>query len=585
MTIDQAHPSPASGVPRPAVLSPGVSGPGSDTTTVVDYLLDRLAELGVGHLFGVPGDYNLAMLDSVVDHPRIDWVGTANELGAAYAADGYARVRGFGALLTTYGVGELSAINGVAGSFAERVALVHIAVGPSRRAERARAAVHHTAGDGDFDRFARAHEQVSCAHTVLSPDNAPAEIDRVLHTAVRERRPGYLRLPGDVATTAVRAASAPLVIEPPPVDAANLAAFTSAARGLLADAGTVAVLADSLVDRYGARGHLAGLVATGPLPHATLSTGKSILDETGPGFLGLYSGVLGDPRTRKAIDGADLLIRAGVQLADTTSGGFSHGFDEKAGIDLRPADAVIEGRVFENVPITAALTALTELSRARSAPPMAVDEQDFDQRDFSGPPVDRDGPLTQDYLWNKVAGALTGGETVLAEQGTSFFGMCTQRLPHGTRFIGQPMWGSIGYTLPALLGSQLADTDRRGVLLIGDGSAQMTIQELGTIARHGLHPVIVLVNNDGYTVERAIHGARQEYNDIATWHWSAVPGALGADDAVVLAARTPAELDMALATAADRTDRLVFIEARTGIDDVPALLGKIAERVLDHGEG
>ncbi|MEU3186833.1 thiamine pyrophosphate-binding protein [Streptomyces sp. NPDC006923] len=580
MTIDQAHPSAISGVPRPAVLSPGGSGPG-DTTTVVDYLLDRLSELGVGHLFGVPGDYNLVMLDSVVDHPRIDWVGTANELGAAYAADGYARVRGFGALLTTYGVGELSAINGVAGSFAERVALVHIAVGPSQSAERAHAAVHHTAGDGDFDRFARAHEQVSCAHTVLSPDNAPAEIDRVLLTAVRERRPGYLRLPGDVATTAVRAASAPLAIEPPPVDAANLAAFASAARPLLADAGTVAVLADSLVDRYGARTHLAELVATGPLPHAVMAMGKSMLDETGPGFLGLYSGVLGDPRTRDTIDGADLLIRAGVQLADTTSGGFSHGFDEKAGIDLRPSDAMVEGQLFENVPITAALTVLTELSRTRpAAPPVAGDQQDL-----SAPSVDRDGPLTQDYLWKGIAGALTGGETVLAEQGTSFFGMCTQRLTPGTRFIGQPMWGSIGYTLPALLGSQLADTGRRGFLLIGDGSAQMTIQELGTIARHGLHPVIVLVNNDGYTVERAIHGARQEYNDIATWHWSAVPGALGADDAVVLAAHTPAELDMALATAAASPDRLIFIEARTGRDDTPALLGKIAERIIDHSEG
>jgi len=154
--------------------------------TVTDYLLHRLSSLGVRHLFGVPGDYNLALLDTVLAYPDVEWVGTANELGAAYAADGYARTVGFGALLTTFGVGELSAINGVAGSYAECVPLVHIAVSATQAMEHAGAIVHHTAGDGDFDRFARAHAQVTCAHAVLRPDNAAEEIDRVLSTALRK---------------------------------------------------------------------------------------------------------------------------------------------------------------------------------------------------------------------------------------------------------------------------------------------------------------------------------------------------------------------------------------------------------------
>jgi TPP-dependent 2-oxoacid decarboxylase len=182
-------------------------------------------------------------------------------------------------------------------------------------------------------------------------------------------------------------------------------------------------------------------------------------------------------------------------------------------------------------------------------------------------------------MWDVVAASLTNQHTVIAEQGTSFFGIASRRFPSGSRFIAQPLWGSIGYSLPALLGAQLADPSRRGLLLIGDGSAQMTIQELGTIVRQGLHPVVLLVNNDGYTVERAIHGARAAYNDIATWKWPMLPAALGADNAVVRTVRTPAQLAEALEEARTSTDRLVFIEAITDKDDVPELLRLLAQGV------
>ena len=168
------------------------------------------------------------------------------ELGAAYAADGYARVRGFGALLTTFGVGELSAINGVAGSFAERVPLLHLTVGPAQAMEDAEAVVHHTAGDGDFSRFARAHESVTCAQGVLRADNAAAEIDRVLIAALGERRPGYLRMPSDVGRLRVPAPRQPLPRPEPDVDAAELARFVDVARDRVATAGSMAVLADFL---------------------------------------------------------------------------------------------------------------------------------------------------------------------------------------------------------------------------------------------------------------------------------------------------------------------------------------------------
>ncbi|MFC8784967.1 alpha-keto acid decarboxylase family protein [Streptomyces nigra] len=550
------------------------------TVTVAEYLLHRLASLDVHHLFGVPGDYNLALLDTVLVSPDIEWVGCANELGAAYAADGYARVRGFAAVLTTFGVGELSAINGIAGSYAERVPLVHITVGPSQEAERSGAVVHHTAADGDYDRFARAHAPVVCASAVLRPETAAREIDRVFTTALRERRPGYLRLPSDVAAARV-AAPAGSLDGAGEIDQESLTAFRAAAETRVEQATSAAVLTDFLADRFGVQDALAALISAGALPWAVLSSGKTVLPEDTPGFAGVYSGALAAPGARTTVEDTDLLIRVGVVAADTTTGGFTHGFDAESGIDLGTDCASVDGKRFEGVPLPAALAVLTELVAHRFGGP---------QRPVlpaPAPPVAADSaaPLTQADLWPALA-AWTGPDTlVVAEQGTSFFGMCIQHLAGGARFIAQPLWGSIGYTLPALLGAQLADPSRRGLLLIGDGSAQMTIQELGTLARQRLTPVIVLVNNNGYTVERAIHGPRAAYNDIATWDWQALPAALGAPDALVLSAATPAELTTALDAAGRVVDRMVFIEVHTGTDDVPELLHRLAENVRARNKG
>jgi indolepyruvate decarboxylase len=542
-------------------------------TTVTGYLLDRLAELGVRHLFGVPGDYNLRLLDQVVDHPDIAWVGTANELGAAYAADGYARMRGIGALLTTSGVGELSAINGVAGSYAELLPVVHITGSPSSAFERTGAAVHHTAADGDYERFARAQESVSCALATLTPDNAPREIDRVLLAAVEHRRPVYLRIPADVATAPIDAAEGPLPLDSlePAVDDAALQEFLEHARRLLGDARTAVVLVDHLVDRFGAQQELDLLLAESNLPYADLAMGKDLVDESDPRFVGTYVGAFSRPATQQAVEGADVLIQAGVRFTDTTSGFFSQQINEAKVIDLQPGSARIGSTAYVGVPLKAALVGLAKLFV--DLPRFEVAEAGDVDRVVAG---DADLPLSQEELWSRVTAFLRGDHFVVADQGTAFFGMSGQPLPAGAGFIGQPLWGSIGYALPAVLGAQLADDRRRGVLLTGDGAAQMTVQEFGSMVRYGVSPIVVLVNNQGYTIERAINGPRAPYNDIAPWNWPAVAAAMTGDQALLLSARTPAELETALAEADAAQDQLVLLEVHTGIDDVPPLLTRIA---------
>lgn len=196
--------------------------------TVGDYLLDRLAQIGIQHLFGVPGDYNLHFLDHVIRHPEIAWVGCANELNAAYAADGYARCRPAAALLTTFGVGELSAINGIAGSYAEYLPVIHIAAAPSLTSQRNGELLHHTLGDGDFNHFSRMAAEVTVAQAHLTVENATTEIDRVIGEALSQHKPVYLFLPLDVAAAPVNTRSYPLVIPEPLRSDDALRAFTAA---------------------------------------------------------------------------------------------------------------------------------------------------------------------------------------------------------------------------------------------------------------------------------------------------------------------------------------------------------------------
>ncbi|QKW49928.1 alpha-keto acid decarboxylase family protein [Streptomyces buecherae] len=542
------------------------------STSVIDVVLRRLHELGVHHLFGVPGDYNLWVLDQVLEHPEIDWIGTATELGAAYAADGYARCHGFAAVLTTYGVGELNAANAVAGSYAEYVPLLHIVIGPTSTELTEETLVHHSLGIGDPGGFARAARQVVCAEAFVRPETATAEVDRVITTCLAQRRPGYLLIPSDVALAPAELPRSPLVRPDPwPTDPKNVAAFTEAARKRIASASSTVLLADGLVERFGARAPLAQLLTQGRLPHAILLSGKAVVDEHGPQFLGLYAGAAGPQSVRDAVEEADLLIRAGMRLTDINTSGFSHGFNDGRGIDLGPADARIDGRAFANVPLAASLQALTPLVAEAGG-------QGQPRRTHEPRPEHAGcGPLTQDHLWRAVVAALHRDDVIAVDQGTAMFGIAPLPLPSGALCLAQPLWASIGYSLPALLGAQFADRSRRGVLLIGDGSAQVTFQELGAFGRYGLTPLVILVNNDGYSVERTIHGLNAPYNDIPRWRWCDLPAALGVPDPLTFSVRTADALDAALAMATAARDRFILIEAHTAPGDVPTLLRQFVQ--------
>ncbi len=538
--------------------------------TVADYLLDRLTDCGADHLFGVPGDYNLQFLDHVIASPDIGWVGCANELNAAYAADGYARCKGFAALLTTFGVGELSAMNGIAGSFAEHVPVLHIVGAPGSASQKKGELLHHTLGDGEFRHFYKMSEPVTVAQAHLTEQNACYEIDRVLTDMLRERRPGYIMLPADVAKKPATPPVSALIDRLYESDSFRLDAFRQAAEKRLAASERTALLADFLVLRYGLQSQLQRWVEQTPMAHATLLMGKGIFDERKPGFAGTYSGSASAAGVNEAIEGADTVICVGTRFTDTLTAGFTHKLTPQQTIDVQPHASRIGDVWYTGIPMTQAIEVLSSLCHQYASATTAT-------RPARQLHAVHPGTLSQDSFWQTLQTFIRPGDIILADQGTSAFGAGALRLPEDVNFIVQPIWGSIGYTLAAAYGAQTACPDRRVIAITGDGAAQLTIQELGSMLRDKQRPVIMVLNNEGYTVERAIHGPNQRYNDIALWNWTQIPQALSLDcQAECWRVSEAVQLEEVLEKVA-HTERLSLIEVMLPKADVPPLLSGIIQ--------
>src|SRR6202161_4230111 len=226
--------------------------------TVIQHVLSRLRSIGVTDVFGVPGDFSFPVCDAICEDPEMRWIGCCNELNAAYAADGYARIKGMGALCTTYGVGELSAINGIAGAYAEHLPIFHLVGTPNTPVQSARALMHHTLGNGEYNLFQRMTEPVVCASAVMTPQNVAAETERLIAAALYHRRPVYMAFPADLANM-------PVVGDVPPVpatgsDPAQLAAAADAIIARLGAAKTACVLPGILAARAGLQPQLQSLI-------------------------------------------------------------------------------------------------------------------------------------------------------------------------------------------------------------------------------------------------------------------------------------------------------------------------------------
>ncbi len=513
--------------------------------TVADYVMERLAALGIDHVFGVPGDYSFPIDNAVESSPRLKWVVCSNELHAAYAADGYARRRGAAILSTTYGVGELSAINGVMGSKAHRLPVFHVVGAPSTRIQRRRLVTHHSLGDGSPDPFVAVSASAAGVSAQLTPDNAVPEMDRVIREAFRLSQPAYILIPEDLALMLVRGLpsgrSRPAGRPIPTSDPRELKAAVEAILERLKSARKVVVLPSFHIARHGALVALRDLLRRSRLPFALTLMDKGLLDESLPGYLGLYNGHRSAPESvASVVEGADVVLDlGGVIPEDLNMGLWTGALDPLRVITVGPEHVDVGGELFTSIALVDVVRALARRSPSRRGTTSAAARK----APLPGVPTD---PVSSATLYPRLERFLRGGDILVAETGTCMLHLSRLRLPGGVGYESQTLWASIGWATPATMGVALGEPGRRVVMVTGDGAHQTTATELGVMGRCGIDPVILVLNNGLYGVEEVISERGHVYDDLAGWDYHKVPEAMRCRGWFCARVATVADLEVAL---------------------------------------
>jgi len=467
-------------------------------------------------------------------------------------------------LVTTYGVGELSALNGVMGAKAERSLVFHVVGMPSYQHQRLGKIAHHTLGDGVFGNFVDLSADAACCHAVINPENCVLEIERVIGEARRNNQPAYIAVPSDYARSPVVS-----VDVKPIVPRSNEAALQKAMAVIaerINNAKSVIAFPAFTILRLGLQKQAQKAIEALGCPFATTLMEKCVIDEGHSQFAGMYTGAVSDPKTRQIVEGADLVLDlGGVNLNDITTASYSAHLDLSRFITVGLDDVRIGDEVIASVRLADVLSGLAKL-KPSSSPYRAMPQG---LAPVTGSPSDK---ITMAALYPRYAAFLRAGDTVALETGSTSLGLTPTILPDGVRVEAQVLWGSIGWATPAAFGIALADPGRRTILITGEGSHQLTANDVGAMGRFGTNVIVFVLNNGGYLIERALEeNPNWTYNDLAPWKYAELPKALGCTDWYTARVTTLGELDDAMKAArASKTG--AYIEIIGGKMDMPPAL-------------
>jgi len=552
-----------------AVTNPGRDGlsePGA--TTLGQYLIDRLQAHGVGHVFGIPGDYVLTLYKMLQDSPmRV--VGMTREDSAGFAADAYARLHGLGCVCVTYCVGGLSLCNSIAGAYAEKSPVVVLSGSPGLR-ERARNPLLHHKVKG-FETQYEVFEKITVAATVLDdPLTAFREIDRVFEAAVRYKRPVYIEVPRDQVLVRPEGPHRPAP-GPPPSDPQALREAVDEAAAMLTAAHRPMILADVEVHRFWLQDDLIALAESTGIPVATTILGKSVISESHPLFTGIYEGAMGRTEVTECVEAADCLLMLGCFLTDINLGIFTANLDPSRCINATSEDLQIRHHHYSEVRLDDFIRALAarRLTVAKTPVPPRTDPLDLPWVTDTG------ASLTSARLFARINRMLDERMVVIADVGDSLFGAADLSMSRRTEFLGPAYYTSMGFAVPASVGVGMANPSIRALVIVGDGAFQMTGMELSTVVRYGLNPIVVVLNNHGYTTERFLLDG--PFNDIQEWQFHKIPEVFGRG--LGLEVRTEGDLDAALDRALANTDSFSILNVHLDPFDRSPALERLAHKL------
>lgn len=540
--------------------------------SVGEYLIQRLYHLGVRHVFGIPGDYVLGFYDLLTRSP-LQLVNTSDEQGAGFAADAYARVKGLGAVCVTYCVGGLKVANATAEAYAEKSPVVVISGAPGMKEREKNPLLHHRVRE--FDTQKNVFDQLTIGSTVLSdPQTACQEIDRVLHLALRYKRPVYIELPRDVVSQPVLPYHRPAEIHETS-DLPVLRAALDEAAAMINAAIKPVILADVEVHRFGLQSALVSLARKTNLPVATTILGKSVIGEQHPFYLGVYEGAMGREDVRQFVESSDCVIMLGAFMTDINLGIYTARLDPARSISATSEKLAIRYHSYENVRFKDFVHGLLKAPLRRRSlkgiprlkpPPVFSAKHTGKQK------------VTVQRLFQRLNSFLTEDTVVIADAGDALFGAADLYIRQRTEFVGAAYYASLGFAVPASIGVQLANPKVRPLVLVGDGAFQMTGTELSTAVRYRLNPIVIVLNNFGYGTER--HLLDGPFNDVVPWQYSRLPELLGAGVGWVV--ETEAQLDRALSNAREHTESYSLIEVRLDPLDRSPALQRLAERLAQR---
>ena len=536
----------------------------SQFDTIGQYLLNRLYDYGAKHVFGVPGDYILGFYDLLV-HSHVQHIGTLREDTAAFAADGYARSAGMGALAVTYGVGALNTVNAVAGAFAESSPVVVISGAPGVQELRDDPLLHHRFGPYTFQR--EIFERITCATAVLNdPVIAFRQIDNALAAARQFCKPVYIEIPRDMVLA--QGYSIPVAnIANQSSDQTALSEAVAESVELIRHSTSPLIIAGVELHRRGLQPAFLEFIEHMGYPVAATLSGKSVISELHPAYLGIYQGAMSSEYARYMVEQSDLLLMPGVTLNDVDTGIYTAKINPKNMIRAAANEVIISAHRYPQIFLA---DYLSELQRAIQPAESGFTPNAMAPDTFNFPEPDRNMSVTR--LITRINQALSKEMIVVCDVGDCLFASIDLRVHEQSEFLASSFYTSMGFAMPAALGAQTARPDHRLIVLIGDGAFQMTGTELSTMARLAMNPIVIVFNNYGYNTERCI--LEGPFNDIGVWHFDRIGELFG--PLAGYSAKTETEFEAALVSSLNNRNMPSIINVHLAKDDASSAMKRLA---------
>jgi TPP-dependent 2-oxoacid decarboxylase len=544
----------------------------NQTYTISKYIIKRLEEVGLKHMFGVPGDYILDFIDDITDS-SIQWIGNCNELNAGYAVDGYARYTGLGAAVVTYGVGAFSILNAIAGAYSEQVPLILISGAPATARRLSNTLMHHLISDYmlQYDVFRKVTID---AAFLTNPQTAPEEIDRVITNCMTYKRPVYIELPMDSQNLQCHAPKPISFTIDRTSDSESLKACVEEVTDLLNKAKNPVVLVGAEVLRLGIPKQVLSFIESSELPFATTVSSKSSIPEFHPQFIGVYQGSMSRESIKNQIENSDCVLSLGVWMTDFDTGGFTVKIDSRNTIKCNSDQVFVRHHNYNQILLKDLLRELASVIKTRKFLESRPEKPYIPSREYTAQPKEK---ILASRFFEKINSVLNDDLILIADTGDPLFASAELQIEEAENFLGQPFYLSIGYCTPASLGVSLARPEKRTMIISGDGAFQMTAQELSSHVRYKTNPIFFLLNNEGYTTERILH-KDNIYNDIQNWKYHKLPEVFG-DNVLSFDVYTEGELETSVDTVLKTKDKLGFIEVHLDKMDCSDSLKTFAENL------